>query len=293
MSMNYERASSRISEADARQYAEGIERVNAFVNSLREEGKLPVEFSKPEVAIGRQPLIETPAAVVTLVSQDRQLRDAFSPFVQEYRDARVHTPELVNHTWQNIWVEIGRVVDFTYQVPSCDRTTKELAKLQKENKAVLLLPDDIYTPEGLVRLGKAFPLMRSWATNLEHASEISYGSNKGGSIDIEMSLDAPYRTSRGYNQKELVAKIAADKRAGQRLPTYFVGSEFSQLLTGHYFDENTCSRLPESFCEGDMLNARFDSDGEASVDAIWDPEDQYPSLGGRSEGVSNRFLKKA
>lgn len=229
--------------------------------------------------------IETPTAVATPVLQDRKLRDALRPFVQEYRVAKVHTPELVNRTWQDMWGEIGRTVDFTYQVPSCDRTPEELAKLQQEGKAVLLLPDDIYTPEGLVRLGRAFPLMISWFTNPEHAAKISYGSNTGGSIDIEMSPDAPYRTPKGYRQEELVAKIAADKRAGQRLPTYFIGSQLSKLLTGHYFDENTWSRLPESFHGGLMLNAYFSSGGRVGVNYYWYPGDQNPHLGGRSEGV--------
>lgn len=285
MANNYERASQGISEADARQYAEGIKRMNDLAGVLLGEGNLPVEFSKPGITVTSEPLNETPTAVVTPALQDRQLRDALRPFVQEYKDAKVHTPELVDHTWQKMWGEIGRVVDFKYQVPSCDRTTEELAKLQQEGKAVLLLPDDIYTPEGLVRLGRAFPLMRSWTTNPENAAKISYGSNIGGSIDIEMSLDAPYRTSKGYKQKELVDKIAADKRAGQRLPTYLVGSQFSQLLTGHYFDENTWSRLPESFRGGRMLRAGFFSGGEVSVGSRWGPGVQSPRLGGRSEGV--------
>ena len=258
--MNYERASQGISEKDAIQYAEGIGEMNALAQSLQAEGKLPVEFSKP--------VIKKPTERVTPALQDRQLRDALRPFVQEYQGAKVHTPELVNHTWRNIWGEIGGAVDFTYQVPSCDRPTEELAQLKKENKAALLLPDDIYTSEGLVRLGRAFPLMRSWTTDPKEAARISYGSNIGGCIDIEMSLDAPYRTSKGYKQKELVNKIAADKRAGQRLPTYFVGSQFSQLLTGHYFDENTWSRLPESFFGGGMLGANFYSDGSVSVQLL-------------------------
>lgn len=228
--------------------------------------------------------METPVAVVTPALQDRQLRDALRPFVQEYQGAAVHTPELVDHTWQGMWGEIGRAVDFIYQVPSCDRTAEELARLQKENRAVLLLPDDIYTSEGLVRLGKAFPLMRSWTTDPKEVARISHGSSIGGSIDIEMSLDAPYRTPKGYRQKELVDKIAADGRVGQRLPTYLVGSQWSQLVTGNHFDENTWSRLPGSFCGGRMLRADFYSDGGVSV-SYWNPEHRHPHLGGRSEGV--------
>lgn len=243
------------------------------------------EPSKPGVAVGSQSLIETSRVVVTPALQDRQLRGALLSFVQEYRDAKVCTPELVNHTWQNMWRVIGQIADFTYQVPACDRTEEELAQLQEKNRAALLLPSDIYTPDGLVRLGRAFPLMRSWTTDPKEVARISHGSNTGGCIDIEMSLDAPYRTSRGYNQKGLVAKIAADARAGQRLPTYFVGSQFSHLLTGHYFDENTWSRLPESFSGGSLLDAHFYSDGGVSVLILWSAEGRSPVLGGRSEGV--------
>lgn len=127
--------------------------------------------------------------------------------------------------------------------------------------------------------------MRSWTTDPKEVARISHGSNTDGCIDIEMSPDAPYRTSRGYNQEGLVAQIAADARAGQRLPTYFVGSQFSHLLTGHYFDENTWSRLPGSFRGGAVLNASFRSDGGVRVDGSWSAEYQLPAVGGRSEGV--------
>ncbi len=221
---------------------------------------------------------------LTLVDQDRQLRDAMRPFVQEYSAAAVHTPDLINQTWQGIWKVIGERVEYAYQVPACDRTPEELAQLQKESRAVLLLPSDIYTPEGLVRLGRTFPLMRSWTTDPKEAARISHGSNTGGCIDIEMNPYAPYRTSKGYNQQELVDRIIADGRGGQRLPTYLVGSQFSQLLTERYFDINTWSRLLGSSHGGSMLCAYFYSGGEASVN-YWDPQNQYPYLGGRSEGV--------
>ncbi|MDO8618402.1 MAG: hypothetical protein Q7R49_00490 [Candidatus Daviesbacteria bacterium] len=225
-------------------------------------------------------------AIITPTDKDRLLRDAMRPFVQEYSAAKVLTPDLIDHTWQGIWRVIGERVEYEYQVPTCDRTTEELEKLKKEGRAVLLLPSDIYTPDGLVRLGRAFPLMRSWITNPKEAVKISHGSTEGGSIGIEMSLDAPYRTSKGYRQQELVDRITADGRSGQRFPTYLVGSQFSQFLTGQYFDINTWSRLPGSSYGGRMLHAYFYSDGVANVyDGYWSPRIQYPRLGGRSEGV--------
>lgn len=210
--------------------------------------------------------------------------EALRPFVQEYKAAKVHTPDLINQTWNGIWKVIGERVGFEYQVPQSDRTPEELAQLRKENRANLLLPDDIYTPDGLVRLGIAFPLMNSWTTEPEEAVRISHSSTQGGSIDIEMSPAAPYRTSKGYNEQELRDKIAADERLGMRLSTYLVGSQFSKLLTGQYFDEKTWSRTPESFCDGRALGADFDSYGYVCV-RRWYPSDRRPALGGRSEGV--------
>lgn len=228
--------------------------------------------------------IEAPVVEVTPQDQDRELREALRPFVQEYKTAKVHTPDLINQTWIGIWSVIGDRVGFEYQVPQSDRTTEELEHLRKENNANLLLPDDIYTPDGLIRLGQAFPLMNSWATRPEEAVRISHSSSTGGSIDIEMSLDAPYRTSKGYNEQELRGKIAADGRLGMRLPTYLVGSQFSELLTGHYFDEKTWSRTPESFYDGRALSAYFHSGGYVIV-SRWYQSHRHPDVGGRSEGV--------
>lgn len=104
------------------------------------------ELSKSGVAVGSQSLIETSRVVVTPALQDRQLRGALLPFVQEYRDAKVCTPELVNHTWQNMWRVIGQIADFTYQVPACDRTEEELAQLQEKNRAALFY-QVIFTPQ--------------------------------------------------------------------------------------------------------------------------------------------------
>lgn len=273
MVMNYKEIGKPYANGE---HATGISLVNNFVDSLKKNGLLPEEFLElqPEELVKVDPVL-----------QDRQLRDAMRPLVREYSAAKVRTPDLVNHTWQGIWRVIGERVEYEYQVPVCDRTTEELTQLQKESRAVLLAPDDIYTTDGLVRLGRAFPLMRSWTTDPKEAVKISHSSTEGGCIDIEMSLDAPYRTSKGYRQQELVDRITADGRQDMRLATYLMGAQYSQLLTGQYFDINTWSRLPGSFYEGSMLGADFSSDGGANVNDYWGPQLQAPVLGGRSEGV--------
>lgn len=131
--------------------------------------------------------------------------------------------------------------------------------------------------------------MRSWTTDPVKASGIQHKFGQGGCVDIETSFNAPYRTANGYTEQQLKIKIAEDSQrlkrplAGQRLPTYLVGSQFSELSTGEYFDLRTWSRLPGSVCEGKVLGASFHPDGNVYVDD-WSPQAQFPDLGGRSEG---------
>ena len=86
-------------------------------------------------------------------SEGLEKSDLIGPAIAEYKFQPL-TPELVNKTWQTLWAEWGKRIGKTFDVPVCDRTIKELAKLQKENNAVLLIPDNV----SLVDLGKMFPL---------------------------------------------------------------------------------------------------------------------------------------
>lgn len=217
--------------------------------------------------------------------QDRDFIKSFFPFIQEYKTAKVYTPELVDYTWQGIWKNIGEAVGYSYKVPRCDRTPEELQELKVAGRSALLLPTDIYTPGGLMRFAKAFPSMKAFFGVFNEAVYVSYRSDKGGCIDIEMSIDAPFRGRRwGYNRKELWQRIKDDGRIDQRLPTYVMGSQFSELLTGHYFDSSgTSSRLTGSVYRGEELEVWFKSDGQLHYLACH-PDVCRLSLGGRSEG---------
>lgn len=217
----------------------------------------------------------------------RELRKALVPLVQELKTP-TPTPELIHRIFDGFWKTIGERVGFAYQVPRCDRTPEELANLRRLGRGLLLLPDDIYTPEGLVRLGWAFPLMRSWTTDPEKNARIAHHT-RAGSIDIEMSPDAPYRTSKGYDEQELRNAMRADYRSGMRLPTYIVGSQLSYLLIESHFDERTRSRLPGDYGGGneDYLAVYSKPDGEMIVFVLYGVSIHFPLLGGRSEGVKN------
>ena len=245
-----------------------------------ELAKLGITWSKAWRKLhGSLPIVTAPPVNAETT---QKTKDLLAGAILEYKRGPL-TPELVTSTWQTAWKVWGDSVEHTFDVPYCDRTSEELAALKSEGRGVVLTPDEIYTPEGLILLGRIFPRMRSWST--EAGTTVTNEVSNGGSIDIEMSVDAPYRTAQGYTEQELIDKIASDARQGQRLATYIVGSQFSKLLTGKYFDQgDTWSRLPGSRGGDGVLGAYFYSDGYLSV-RFWRREFQFPDLGGRSEGV--------
>ena len=255
--MNYRETSRRIEE-EMPEYAKGAKLMEDFAESLEKQGLLPKKLAESKIPhVGEE-----------------QSQDVIRKAIAEYR-SQPHTPELVNTTWQTLWVEWGKRIGETFGVPQCDRTAEELVQLQKENKAILLIPDNV----DLIMLGKMFPQMRSRA--------VSEGTtvtepNKGGSIDIEMDLDSPHGNTTEDQIKDFLEQ---QERDGQRLKTYIIGSQFSKLLTAHYLDENTTSRLPGSRREGGMVHAYYHSGGRLHVDSPLPPQDHNPQMGFRSEGV--------
>lgn len=211
----------------------------------------------------------------------QESKDALDRAISEYKEGSL-TPELVNTTWQTIWKAWGESINHTFQVPSCDRTSEDLAELQKEGKAVLLLPDEIYTKEGLVLLGRMFPKMQNWS--VEEGTTVTNDHDKGGAIDIEMDVDSPNRST---NETQAMDILKKEGRGGQRLATFIIGAQFSNLLTGRYLDEgSTWSRLLGSRSGGYVVGAYFNAGGRLHGYWYLDPRrPRGPSVGGRSEGV--------
>lgn len=200
--------------------------------------------------------------------------------VQEYKSQPL-TPESVNKFWQTLWKVEGSEIGRVFDVPSCDRTAEELTELKEEKRAVLLIPDEFYTRAGLVLLGRMFPNMRS--RFVQGGTTITNENNRGGCIDVEMDLKSPNGNTTQKNLEELAFSKG---RNGQRLATYMVASQFSKLLTGHYFDEgDTWSRVPGSRDGDGVVSAHFSPGGDLHVSSNLFPQGRYPGLGGRFEGV--------
>ena len=85
---------------------------------------------------------------------------------------------------------------------------------------------------------------------------------------------------------DVVIKIEDKGKHGMRVDTYILASQDLKDRTGRRFDEySTCSRLPGSLRHDRVMNANFDRGGHLNVHPYWDPHDQDPNVGGRSEGI--------
>lgn len=200
--------------------------------------------------------------------------------IHEYK-TYPHTPELIDKTWQALWKIWGERVEHVFSVPDCDRTEEELKELEEEGRGIILVPNEIYTKEGLILLGRIFQRMRSWAVEVGTTIENDY--NEGGCIDIETGVDSP---NMDIPQEGLEGLFTPSGRKGQRLATYIVASQFSKLLTGFYFDGKTSSQLLGSRSGGNVVCSEFDStSGWLGVGSIINPQYRHPDLGGRSEGM--------
>lgn len=197
--------------------------------------------------------------------------------VAEYK-SQPHTPELITNFWQTFLDTSIKTQGLDIPVPavSCDRTQVELEALKKEGR--------MWVPEARLtypQLGLVFPKMGSYAVQKDSPIKDEFEQDVKG-VDVEADLDAPNRST---TQKDLENLFKKQRRKGMRLSTYVLASQASKLLTGHYLDENTVSRLFGSRGGGDVVHASFGADGRLGVFWALYPLRRDPGIGGRSEGV--------
>lgn len=159
-----------------------------------------------------------------------------SKLIEDYnvaKDRFFHTPEDITNLWDVIWQIWGRRGDILPAVPHLKAKQHELAELEEEGKMFVYLPYELVSPgqSKYLLLNKIFP---ETATNLlKNSGSMEDEYHRYGWIDIEASIETPYSYT---TETELTRLFSSQNRAGQRLSTYIIGSQFSKLITGHYFD---------------------------------------------------------
>lgn len=201
--------------------------------------------------------------------------------IEEYK-TRPHTPELITRTWQVVWQtwrEQGKL-DIDITVAPCDRTQEELVRLEKERGMMIYVPSQLATQGSRHLLAKIFPPIQG--DSVKEGNSVTNENPCAGWLDIEASLDAPNRIA---TEEDLGRRFLSNEKEGQNLTDYIIGSEFSKLTTGHFFDEETSSRLLGSRRGGRVVTACFSAHGHLAIYWHYYPQARHPLLGGRSKGV--------
>ncbi|MCJ7805432.1 hypothetical protein MUP46_02200 [Patescibacteria group bacterium] len=186
-------------------------------------------------------------------------------------------PELLTQFMYAFWAEAGQRIGKEYVVSEFPLKSQEIKERIKNGQMAIFVPAEV----SRIDLGKMFPKMGGWVVQEENS--VVDGVNNFGWLWIEDSVDSPNRNT---TQRQLEKKFKKEKRQGQSLRSYIVGSQINKLLNDKYFDGGQIwSRLLGS-CRGDgVLISGFGSRGDLSVHSFLYPEDRDEFVGGRSEEV--------
>lgn len=198
--------------------------------------------------------------------------------VKEFKE-KPHTSEVVTEYWRTLWSIWGKKVGLSLTIPACDRTAQEIEQLEEEGRKLVYVPDELANQENRRLLARIFLDLQPSSVTI---NSVTNESSQGGWFDIEASPDSPNMNTK---EEDLKTQFKKQGKVGQRVNTYIVGSQDAKLQAGHFFDEDTISRLLGSHSEKSVVLARFSERGHLFVDWRLRPQESGSLLGGRSEGV--------
>lgn len=165
---------------------------------------------------------------------------------------------------------------------------RSFRKSARLNDFGLYVPEVISTaPDGLVLLGKGYPLLGSWAfeagTSARNVDKDEKGILLFGWMRTEKDINAPYL---GTNQAQAEEAVKKAHRIGDTLNVYAAAGEQSKLLFDQYPDEvRIWVRILSSRFAGQVLLALFNRDGYCYVRWGLGSGLVYDALGVRSVEV--------
>lgn len=156
-------------------------------------------------------------------------------FVSEFK-TQSHTKEAVTALWSNMWKVMDRVTGTRVTVAECDRTNKEIAELEANGRML------VYVPKELSEVDQAKHLLPLVLPDLkaQKASNLSSDDftnivEQSGWVSIEATARLPH--SRAEDEVTIRDSVESGELQGQTINTYLIGTFFSKLLNGVYFDE--------------------------------------------------------
>ncbi len=147
-----------------------------------------------------------PVTELSPVINDKIFLQKVAPSIKEFQKKPLASKS-INKMWNVFYGELGSLNGFKYSVTRCPTFTKEeIARFEERDKMVILLPPEIFTPEGLEAVCKVFPLRMSWTDDSKEVLKIFHSSKKGSCVATEMQSSAPYTTQSEYKLRGEIAK---------------------------------------------------------------------------------------
>lgn len=253
-----------------------------IADALRRRGLLPKRsLPKAEDLPATTPQVLIDASELHLSS----LRSRYDGAMDS---SEFHTPKFQTRFWRDMFADDKSIV-----VSECDWREELIQTPMLDMKGNDVSPMMVYNPkaltgkEGLVRLGKRYPILTHFNEALREGTQVADNHDGSGWVKVEGTLAAP---NLGATENQLSEHGENHAYLGQRLGTFILLGKAHYVLTGKYPDIHTTSRLPGSWYEGSvspyssrMVNATHFSDGSLMVGWNWNATFRYEKLGGRFE----------
>ncbi len=191
-----------------------------------------------------------------------------------------HTPETINVFFRAIWE--GREKKLGTKKLTfldCPYTLEEIAKLEGEGRRIGYIPPELAKQEDRHLMATIWPNLKDQSLNEENnfTNEDPYF----GWFDYEETSDF---CNPNLTEEQLRTLFEKTGKQGMNLSQYIIASQDSKLITDHFLDENTWSRLLDTKFDGNSIDVCFGDHGRLIAYRHLEPEFNDPRLGGRSVG---------
>jgi hypothetical protein len=182
------------------------------------------------------------------------------------------SPEANTHFWRKLIETKLKDKELPFEIPECTKTSAEIKSLMENGRFL------VFNPGFDLKILTEIFSISNFGITIGTLPEDDF--SKAGWLDVEFDPESPNKET---TEEELRVSLAVEQRIGQRLSTYLWASLANKVITGHYFDEESKSRLLSTHSGSKTVYVHSLPNGNVDVYSILNPQNYGSGLGGRSE----------
>ncbi len=169
------------------------------------------------------------------------------------REVDPRNPASITEYWRKAWGQDGNKVNFELSVPDFPDNPKGLAWIEVLGGGPIFVPPEISKTERRHLLGQMYPEMAE-SRALQNGNPFSNGQDHSGWRYVAIARHSPYLGTCEGEMVEILKVLGAESI---NLTELVIAAKYSQRRTGHFLDERTWLRIPNSCGNTEMVAARF------------------------------------